>query len=126
VGTPDGGGGPPGSGGAGPGRTPPRGNPAPLVALGIVVIVVCVVALFVLGSVGSDPAALETGDCVPAESDAPVSCADDEAAYRVLETREDVLAAQAPAACAEVDGVLAYGWEGPAGGPGTALCLGPV
>ncbi|WP_448616308.1 LppU/SCO3897 family protein [Modestobacter sp. URMC 112] len=124
--TPDGGGGPPGSGGAGPGRRPPRGNPVPLVTLGIAVIVVCVVVLFTLSSGGSDAAALQTGDCLPAESDAAVPCADDEAAYRVLETREDVLAAEAPTVCADVDGVLAYGWEGPAGRPGTALCLGPV
>ena len=112
--------------GPGPGGARRPGNPRPLIALGIAVIAVCTVVLFVLGRADPDPASLQAGDCLPAASDAAVSCDDDAAAYRVLEIREDVPEGSAPTTCARVPGVLAYGWQGPAGRPGTALCLGPV
>lgn len=101
-------------------------NRTPLIALGIAVIVVCVVVLFALSSGGSDPAPLQAGDCISADSESAVPCDGEDAAYRVLEAREDVPEGQAPAVCAEVSGVVAYGWRGPEGRPGTALCLGPV
>ena len=76
--------------GPGPGGARRPGNPRPLIALGIAVIAVCTVVLFVLGRADPDPARVQAGDCLPAASDAAVSCDDDAAAYRVLEIREDV------------------------------------
>jgi hypothetical protein len=119
---------PPGGGGQGRyGPGPGRGNPTRLIAVGVVVIAVCVVVLFVLSG-GGGPAQprLAAGDCVPAEGDDALPCDDQAAAYRVLETQDDVVEAAAPASCGEVPGVVAVGWEGEDGGSGTAFCLGPV
>jgi hypothetical protein len=109
-----------------PGRAPETANRTPLIVVGVAVIAVCVVVLFALGGGGPASTPLQAGDCVPAESDGVVPCDDADAAYRVVELREDVLAAAAPAACAEVPGVVAYGWQGAEDRPGTALCLGPA
>ena len=119
---------PPDGAGQGPrGPGPRRGNPTPLIAVGVVVIAVCVVVLFVLSG-GGGPAEprLAAGDCVPAGGADALPCDDQAAAYRVLETRDDVPEAAAPASCGEVPGVIAVGWEGEGGGTGTAFCLGPV
>ena len=118
---------PPGDEGQRPsGGPPPTGNRTALIAVGVAVIAVCVVVLFVLSSGGPSTATLQAGDCVPAQSDGAVPCGDADAVYLVLETREDVPEAAAPAECAEVPGVVAYGWQGGEGRPGTALCLGPA
>jgi hypothetical protein len=122
---------PHGGEGRGPGDTPgqpPRpGNRTPLIALGVVVIAVCVVVLFVLSSGGgSDATRLEVGDCVPADADGAVPCADAEATYRVVEVQEGVAEVDTPAACGAVPGVVAFGWEGEEGAAGTGYCLGPA
>lgn len=118
---------PPGGAGQGPyGAGQHRRNPAALVALGVVVIAVCVVVLFALsGGSGSASPRLSVDDCTTAEA-AAVSCDAAEAAYRVLEAREDVPSAAAEAACAAVPGVVASYWQGGGDGPDTAYCLGPV
>ena len=101
------------------------GNPTPLIAVAAAVIAVCVVLLFVLS--GGEPASPQptAGDCVPADGRGTLPCGDAEAVYRVLDTRDAVTEAAAPAACSEVPGVVAVGWEGAEGGPGTAFCFGP-
>lgn len=105
---------------------PQAGNRTPLVALGVVVIAVCVVVLFALsGDNGSTSPRLSAGDCTTAEAE-PVSCDAAEAEYRVIEAREDVPETAAQAACAEVPGVVASYWQGGGDGPDTAYCLGPV
>jgi hypothetical protein len=118
---------PPGGAGQDPyGSRPRRGNPTPLVVLGVVVIAVCVVVLFALsGGSGSASPRLSADDCTTAEAQA-VSCDAAEAAYRVLEAQEDVPFDAADAACAAVPGVVASYWQGGGEGPDTAYCLGPV
>ena len=102
------------------------GNPTPLIAAAAAVIAVCVVLLFVLsGRDGSAAPRLAAGDCVPADGEGTLPCGDAEAVYRVLDTRDAVTEAAAPAACGEVPGVVAVGWEGAEGGTGTAFCFGP-
>ncbi len=118
---------PPGGAGQGPyGAGPRRGNPTRLVVLAAVVIAVCVVVLFAISG-GSGPASsrLSADDCTTAAAEA-VSCDAAEAAYRVIEAREDVPFAAADAACAAVPGVVASYWQGGGDGPDTAYCLGPV
>jgi hypothetical protein len=89
------------------------------------VIAVCVVVLFALsGGDASTAPRLQAGDCLPAGGNDPVRCDDAAAAYRVLETQEDVPEAEASAVCGPFPGVVAFGWEGEAGGSGTAYCLG--
>ncbi|GAB3346451.1 LppU/SCO3897 family protein [Modestobacter lapidis] len=117
--------GPYGRGPQGPGRVPQSGNKTPLIIVGSVVIAVCVVVLFALsGGGGSTAPRLQAGDCLASDGTDPVPCDDAEAAYRVLETRDDVPEADAPVVCGAVPGVVAFGWEGEAGGTGTAYCLG--
>ena len=102
------------------------GNWTPLIAGAVAVIVVCVVMLFVLsGRDGPATPRLAAGDCVPADGEGALPCGDAEAVYRVLETQDAVTEAAAPAACGEVPGVVAVGWEGEDGGTGTAFCFGP-
>ncbi len=121
---PDGPQGPQGPGPQGPG--PQAGNRTPLIALGVVVIAVCVVVLFAMsGGGGTTPDRLSVGDCTTAEA-AAAPCDADEAAYRVLEVREDVPESAAQAACVAVPGVVASYWQGGGDGPDTAYCLGPV
>jgi len=105
---------------------PQSGNRTPLIAVGVVVIAVCVVVLFALsGGGGSTSPRLSADDCTTAAGEA-VPCDAAEAAYRVLETQEDVAEAAAQAACAGVPGVVASYWVGGGDGPDTAYCLGPV
>ena len=108
----------------GPGPQP--GNRTPLIALGVVVIAVCVVVLFAIsGGSGSAAPQLSADDCTTAEGEA-VACDAADAAYRVLETQEDVPESAAHAACAAVPGVVASYWVGGGDGPDTAYCLGRV
>ena len=100
------------------------GNRTPLIAVAAAVIAVCVVLLFVLSGGESASPRLAAGDCVPADGRGTLPCGDAEAVYRVLETLDAVTEAAAPAACGEVSGVVAVGWEGEDGGTGTAFCFG--